>query len=185
MGAKRLAILGIPMLMRLKVSLVLIPVALAVLAGIYIYSLWAAERQRAAEVPVEATGMMMRDLLAYHKKRGSFPGDLKQLEGVVWEKKQNREFSIENRGLSHRNYFYLYTQIAPHRFSLWAVPMGHARDDAATIFVTGTPSVSRSWKGAALSQSFVSGIKASPSEIDLGSMGLVEQPKLVTQSHSR
>jgi hypothetical protein len=171
------------MLTRLKVSLVLIPVALAVLAGIYVYSLWAAERQKAADVPLEATSTLVRDLLAYHKKRGSFPGDLKQLEGVVWEKKQNREFSIENRGFSHRNYFYLYTQIAPHRFSLWAVPMGQTREEAATFFVTGTLGVYRTWKGAALSPDSVSSIKANPSTIELGILGLIEQPK-VTQRHS-
>lgn len=171
------------MLTRLKVSLVLIPVALAVLAGIYVYSLWAAERQKAADVPLEATSTLVRDLFAYHKKRGSFPGELKQLEGVVWEKKQNREFSIENRGLSHRNYFYLYTQIAPHRFSLWAVPMGQAREEAATFFVTGTLGVYRTWKGAALSPDSVGSIKANPSTIELGTLGLIEQPK-VTQRHS-
>jgi hypothetical protein len=185
MGTKCFAVLGNPMLTRLKVSLILIPVAIAVVAGIYVYSLWTAERQRAADVPLEATGMLVRDLLAYHKKRGSFPGDLKQLEGVVWEKKQNREFSIENRGLKHRNYFYLYTRLAPHRFSLWAVPMGKARDEGSTVFAMGTPSVSQSWKGPALSHDFVGSIKANPSQIELGSLGLVEQPKLVTQDHPR
>jgi hypothetical protein len=185
MGTKCLAVLGIRMLTRLKISLVLLPVALAVLVGIYVYSLWAAERQRAADVPVEATGMMIRDLLAYHKKRGSFPDDLKQLEGVVWEKIRNREFSIENRGLSHRNYFYLYAQITPHRFSLWAVPMGQARDEAATYFVTGTPGVHRTWKGAALSPDSVSSIRPNPSEIDLGTLGLVEQPTVATQGYSK
>jgi hypothetical protein len=173
------------MITRLKVSLVLLPVAIAVLAVIYVYSLWAAERQRAADVPVEATTMMMRDLLSYHKRRGSFPGDLKELEGVVWEKKRNREFSIENRGFSHRNYFYLYTQIDPHRFTLWAVPMGQVRDEAATFFVTGTPGVYRMWKGAALSPDSVSSIKANPSKIELGTLGLVEQQRVLTQVQSR
>jgi hypothetical protein len=173
------------MITRLKVSLVLLPIAIAVLAGIYVYSLWAAERQRAAGVPLEAVSKLVRDLLAYHKKRGSFPGDLKQLEGVIWEKKQNREFSIENRGLSHRNYFYLYTQIAPHRFSLWAVPMGQAREEAATFFLTGTLGVYRTWKGAALSPDSVSSIKANPSTIELGTLGLVEQQRVLTQLQSR
>lgn len=172
------------MIARLKVSLVLLPVAIAGLASIYVYSLWAAERQRTADVPVEATSMMIRDLLAYHKKRGSFPADLKALEGVVWEKKRNREFSIKNRGFSHRNYFYLYTQIAPHRFTLWAVPMGQARYEAATVFMSATPSVHITWKGAALSPDSVNGIRENPSEIELGTLGLVEQPKVVTQRRS-
>ena len=173
------------MIARLKVSLVLLPVAVAILAGIYVYSLWAAERQRAADVPVEATSMMIRDLLAYHKKRGSFPRDLKQMEGVVWEKTRVREFSLENRGLSHRNYFYLYSRIAPHRFTLWAVPMGQARDAAATVFMSATPSVHRIWKGAALSPGSVNGVRENPSEIELGTLGLVEQPRVVTQQQPR
>lgn len=173
------------MFTRLKISVVLLPVALIALVGIYVYSLWAGERQRAADVPVEATGMMIRDLLAYHKNRGSFPSDLKQLEGVIWDKKREREFSLQNRALSHHHYFYLYTFLTPHRFTLWAVPMGPAREVAATLFVSGTPGASRSWKGAALSHESVDGIKADPSEIELGSLGLVEQPRLVTQGRSK
>jgi hypothetical protein len=173
------------MINRLKISLALFPLFAVVLIGAYVYSLWAAEKQNAAEIPVEATGMMIRDLLAFHKKRGSFPKDFKELESVVWEKKQNREFSIENRGLKHRNYFYLYTQITPNRFTLWAVPMGRARDEAATFFVTGTPGVYRTWKGAALSPDSVRGIKPSPSDIELGTLGLVEQPKVATQGDSK
>lgn len=173
------------MITRLKISLVLLPVAIAILAGIYLYSLWAAERKRAADVPFEATGVMIRDLHAYHKKRGNFPISLTQLEGVVWETKRSREFSIEDRGFSHRNYFYLYTQLTPHRFTLWAVPMGPARDEAATFFVTGTPAACRTWKGAALSPDSVSGIKPNPSEIDLGILGLVEQRRVLSQLQSR
>lgn len=158
---------------------------MTVLVGIYVYSLWATERKRAADTPAEATSMMMRDLRAYHMKRGSFPSDLKQMEGVVWEKKRSREFSIENRGLRHRNYFYLYTQIAPHRFTLWALPVGQARDEAATYFVSGTPGVHRTWKGAALLHDSVGSIKPDPSAIDLGILGLVEQPRVSTHQPSR
>lgn len=185
MGAKRLAILGIPMLTRLKVSLVLIPVALAVLAGIYVYSLWAAERQRAADVPVEATSMMIRDLLAYHKKRGSFPGDLKQMEGAVWEKTRAREFSIGNRALSHRNYLYFYTQISPHRFTLWAIPIGKARDEAPTWFLAVTPDVCIRWKGAALPFEQIDRMEPNPSVKQLGTFGLIEQPQVDLRSKQK
>jgi hypothetical protein len=185
MGTMFIAVLGIRMLNRLKISFVLLPVAMTVLVGVYVYSLWATERKRAADTPAEATSMMMRDLRAYHKKRGSFPTDLKEMEGTVWEKNRNREFSIENRGLSHRNYLYLYTQISPHRFTLWALPMGQARNEAATYFVSGTPRVHRTWKGAALVHDSVSSIKPDPSAIDLGTLGLVEQPRVATHQPSR
>ncbi|HMS11314.1 MAG TPA: hypothetical protein PKE66_17625, partial [Pyrinomonadaceae bacterium] len=78
------------MLNSLKISLVLIPIAALLVVGVYIYSLWASEQKRAAELPVEAADVMMRDLLSFHKKRGGFPKDLKELEGVVWEQKENR-----------------------------------------------------------------------------------------------
>lgn len=176
MGAKRLAILGIPMLTRLKVSLVLIPVALAVLAGIYVYSLWAAERQRAADVPVEATGMMMRDLLAYHTKRGGFPKDLKELEGVVWEKKESQNYSNDKRGVTHRNYHYLFTRLNHHRFTLWAIPMGRQRGEAATWFLVVTPESQRRWKGGSLGPEDVNRISVDPSANQLSVLGLIEQP---------
>lgn len=167
------------MLNRLKVSFVLIVLAIIVVVGAYIYSLWAVEKQKAAEIPVEATSMMTRDLLAYHKKRGSFPGDLKQLERVVWERKQDRNYSIGNRALSHRNYFYLYTRLDHHKFTLWAVPMGQSREEAATWFWTVTPYSSRRWKGGALPLEHIRKMSVFPSAGELGVLGLSEQPTIV------
>jgi|CXWL01.1.fsa_nt_gi hypothetical protein len=165
------------MLNRMKISLILLPLVATVLIGAYVYSLWTGERRRSAEVPVEAASMMMRDLLAFHGKRGSFPSDLKRLEGVVWEKKPDRDFSIENRALSHRNYLYLYTRLNEHGFTLWAVPTGSARNDAATWFLNVTPDYCRRWKGAALPLDSVKKIVADPSTVELGVLGLTEQPK--------
>lgn len=164
------------MLARLKVSLVLIPVALAVLAGIYVYSLWAAERQRAAGVPLEATSTLVRDLFAYHKKRGSFPGELKQLEGVVWEKKESRRYSNDKRGIIRRHYYYLYTPLSHHRFTVWAIPIGRQREEAATWFLVVTPELQRRWKGGALSPEDVKRLSLDPSVNQLSVLGLIEQP---------
>jgi len=176
MGAKRLAILGIPMLTRLKVSLVLIPLALAVLAGIYVYSLWAAERQLAAEIPVEAADAMVRDLLSFHRKRGGFPKDLKELEGVAWEKKESRSYSNDKHGLTHRNYYYLFTRLDHHRFTLWAIPMGRQREEAATWFLVITPESRRRWKGPAITSEDVERLSLYPSTNQLTVLGLIEQP---------
>ncbi len=166
------------MLNRLKLSLVLIPLAVLLVVGIYVYSLWASERRQAADLPVEAASMMMRDLLAFHRKRGGFPGNLKQMEGIVWEKKEGRSYTVNNRGLSHRNYFYLYTRLSPHRFTLWAVPVGQVRDDAPTWFLMVTPESGRRWKGGALSLEDAKKINASPSTAELAVLGLTEQPKI-------
>lgn len=164
------------MIARLKLSLVLLPVAIAVLAGIYVYSLWAAERQRAAEIPVEAADAMMRNLLSFHKKRGGFPKDLRELEGVIWEKNESRSYSKDKLGLTHRNYYYLYTRLNPHRFTLWAIPMGRQREEAATLFLIVTPEMHRRWKGSAVSPEDVKSLSLDPSIDELSVSGLIEQP---------
>jgi len=65
------------------------------------------------------------------------------------------------------------------------VPLGQARDEVPTMFVIGSPEVYRRWKGAALSLMSVSSIEANPTEIELGVLGLVEQPQIVTGSRPK
>lgn len=143
--------------------------------GVYIYSLWASDRQMKAELPVEAVDVMMRDLLSFHKKRGGFPKDLKEMESVVWERKEKRHYSEDKRGITHRNYYYLYTRIDHHHFTLWAIPVGRVRDDAATIFLESTSKTFRKWKGAALSIDQIGNINLRPSERLLTTLGLAKQ----------
>lgn len=164
------------MLNSLKISLVLIPIAILIVVGTYVYSLWASERQRVAELPVEAADVIMRDLLAFHKKRGGFPKDLKEMEGVVWEKKESRSYSNNNRGITRRHYYYLYTPLSHHRFTLWAIPIGGHREEAATWFLAVTPELHRRWKGGALSPEDVKSLSLDPSANELSVLGLIEQP---------
>jgi hypothetical protein len=165
------------MLNRLKISIVLVPLVLVLLVAAYIYSLWAAERKRASDLPFEAVSAMMRDILRYHEKRGGFPETLKNLEGVVWEKK-DREFSIENRAFTHRNYYYFYSQIGHHHFTLWAIPVGKSREEGPTWFLSVTPEIGRRWKGGALPLDQVNRVNANPSLRELGTLGLIEQPQI-------
>lgn len=153
------------------------PVAALLIVGVYIYSLWASERQRAALTPVDAADVMMRDLVSFHKKRGGFPGHLRELEGVVWEQKQGRSYSKGDRGLTHRNYHYLYTRKTNHHFTLWAIPTGNQREEAATWFLVVTPESVRRWKGAALSSEDVKGLNIDPSTNELSLLGLIEQQR--------
>ena len=172
------------MLNSLKISLVIIPMAILIVIGTYTYSLWASERQREAELPIEAADVMMRDLLAFHKKRGGFPKDLKEMEGVVWEKK-GRDFSIENRALTHRNYYYFYTRIDHHHFTLWAIPVGKSRDEGPTWFLSVSPDSGRRWKGGALPLEQIDRVDANPSLKELGTLGLIEQPQVDLQSREK
>ncbi len=151
--------------------------AASLVVGVYIYSLWASERRRAELAPVDATDAMMRDLLSFHKKRGGFPTGLRELEGVVWEQRQNRSYSKDERGLTHRNYHYLYTRKTNHYFTLWAIPTGNQREEAATWFLVVTPESVRRWKGTALSSEDVKGLNLEPSAHELSLLGLIEQPK--------
>ena len=160
---------------RIKLSLIVAVIALVIVVVAYIYSLWSVDRKKQAEVPVEAVSMMMRDLLRFHEKRGGFPEELQKLEGVIWERK-NRLFSAENRAINHRNYYYFYTQISHHQFTLWAIPMGKEREDAPTWFLVVSPEICRRWKGAALPLEQVDRIEPNPSLKKLGVFGLIEQP---------
>lgn len=162
---------------KIKLSLIVAVLALLIVVAAYIYSLWSVDRQKQAEMPVEAVSMMMRDLLRFHEKRGGFPENLQKLEGVVWERK-NRLFSAENRALNHRNYYYFYTQISPHQFTLWAIPTGKERDDAPTWFLVVSPDICRRFKGAALPLEQIDRIEANPTLKKLGIFGLIEQPAI-------
>ncbi len=159
---------------RIKLSLIVAVIALVIVVVAYIYSLWSVDRKKQAEVPVEAVSMMMRDLLRFHEKRGGFPEDLQKLEGVIWERK-NRLFSAENRAINHRNYYYFYTQISHHQFTLWAIPMGKEREDAPTWFLVVSPEICRRWKGAALPLEQVDRVESNPPLKKLGVLGLIEQ----------
>ena len=161
---------------RIKLSLIVAPIALFLVVVIYVYSLWRDDRKKADDLPVEAVSQMMRDLLRFRDKRGGFPEDLQKLEGVIWEKNKNRLFSVSNRALNHRNYYYFYTRISHHQITLWAIPTGVAREDAPTWFLVVSPDSCRRWKGGALPLEQVDRIEPNPSLKNLGSLGLIEQP---------
>ena len=153
------------------------------LVGVYIYSLWSEDRDRRAEIPFDATQVMNRDLLKFHQKRGSFPEKLEDLEGIVWEKKE-RNYVSQGRSMIHRNYFYIYSKINPHRFTLWAIPIGKVRDEASTLFLVGTPSSDRAWKGPALPILDIEKLSPRPSSNNLIMLGLVEQLRNPQKSKS-
>ncbi len=162
---------------RIKLSLIVAPIALFLVVVIYVYALWRDDRKKSDDLPVEAVSQMMRDLLRFHEKRGGFPDDLQKLEGVIWENKnESRSFSVSNRALNHRNYYYFYTRISYHQFTLWAIPTGVAREDAPTWFLVVSPDSCRRWKGGALPLEQVDKIESNPSLKSLGSFGLIEQP---------
>lgn len=171
------------MLNRLKISLVLAPLALTILIGVYIYTLWSTEKERSAEIPFDSSGAMNRDLLKFYQKRGSFPEKLNDLEGVVWEKK-DRNYVSGGRSMFHRNYFYMYKRVGPHQFTLWAIPVGRYRDDAPTFHLVGTPGSHRLWKGPALPIPDVENLSFTPSLHKLHILGLVEQLSIPTPLRS-
>lgn len=164
------------MLRNSKISFVLVAISGLLLIGVYIYTLWASDRQRSEDLPVEAADVMVRDLRSFHKKRGGFPAKLKELEGIVWERRESRVYSNDERGLTHRNYHYLYTRINHHEFTLWAIPVGRQRDQAATWFLVVSPDSQRRWKGPALNTDDIKALSLQPSAHQLTVLGLIEQP---------
>jgi hypothetical protein len=148
--------------------------ALVMVFGTYLYSPWTDEKQKTADLPFDTTGMMIRDLMAFHKRRVGFPENLKQLEGVVWGKK-SREFSSGNRALKHQDCYYLYTRLAHHHFTLWAIPVGKSLEEAPTWFLPATPNKYGRWKGPALLFELIQKIKVIPPKPKLAVLGLIEQ----------
>jgi hypothetical protein len=162
------------MINRLKITIVLTPLILVVVVVVYVYSLWSEERRKDAERPQEAVMTLVRDLRRYHEKRGGFPETLGKLEKVVWIDKKKRDYSANKRGLNHRNYYYFYSRIGDHQFTLWAIPTGKYREDAATFFIACSPTGQKIWKGPALPIEQVGGIRANPKSI-LSAYGLIPQ----------
>ena len=163
------------MLNRLKISLILAPLALTMLVGVYVYTLWAKEKERSADIPFDSTGAMNRDLLKFHKKRGSFPVKLEDLEGIIWEKKE-RKYVSDGRSLIHRNYFYVYARVNHHQFTLWAIPIGVMREEATTNYLMVTPSSTRIWKGPPVLFKDLDLLSAIPDSKRFAALGMVEQP---------
>lgn len=172
------------MLNRLKISLILVPLTLTMLVGVYIYTLWSDERERTAEIPFDSTGAMNRDLLEFHQKRGSFPVRLADLEGTVWEEKE-RIYASDGRSLIHRNYFYVYARLSNHQFTLWAIPIGKEREEAPTFFFIGNPNSKRSWKGPPVPLTDIDNLSLTPTPIKLNLLGLVEQLNIPKESKSK
>lgn len=169
---------------QLKITLILMPVAFFAVVGIYAYSLWASEKTRVADAPLEGFDRLVRDLRSFHKKRGGFPKNLRELEGSVWEKKGDRELSEDGSALTHRNYHYLYSPLDPHKFTLWAIPVGRQRDTASTWFLVSTPESQRRWKGPAMMPEDIRALSFKPSAKQLSFLGLIEQPTTSSRNQS-
>lgn len=161
----------------LKLSLFAAILAAVFAVGAYAYSLWNFAAKEKAALPIEGVSIFTRDLMRFHAKRGSFPEDLKNLEGVVWEKK-DRLLAANNRALTHQNYYYLYNRISPHLSTLWAIPTGEKREEAATWFLVVTHNAVKRWKGAPLPIEQINEIESNPSLYKLGVLGLIEQPSV-------
>ena len=131
--------------------------------------------EQIASTAVEAAERMMRDVLRFQEKRGRFPDNLKELEGIVWDEEQDRNYLIKYRAISHRNYFYLYTRIDPHHFTLWSIPIGKLREESPTGFTLVSIDGCRRWKGPALDADSIRKLKVIPSLAQLGVLGLTEQ----------
>ena len=143
----------------------------------YIYSFWSFDRQKQAEIPVEADSMMMGDLLCFHKKRGGFPEDLQKLEGVVWERRE-RLFSPEERALNHRNYYFFYTQFFLINLLCGRFQRANKAKMRQLWFLVVSPDICRRFKGTALPLEQIDGIEANPTLKKLGIFWLIEQPSV-------
>jgi hypothetical protein len=92
--------------------------------------------------------------------------------------------SDRNRGFTHRNYYYLCTQVSHHQFTLWAIPVGKSCAEAPTWFLLATPDKYRRWKVAALPFELIQKIEPIPPKSKLAVLGLIEQTPIDLRNQS-
>ena len=147
------------------------------------YGTYARLEEENRELPKLALATIVRDLRAYHKASGRFPETFEQLD----EKRrvEGRNYELNGRALSMANYFYVLTAVDVHRATVWAVPAGPRRDEAATQFIVVEPSDLVVWKGAAIPIADVGSIHGNPTRSELAALGLIEQPSAKREKGNR
>jgi len=127
------------------------------------------------DLPQLAAASLVRELRAYHKALGRFPESFEELDRR--RKVEGRAYELSGRAISARHYFYVMSALDAHRVTVWAIPAGPRREEAATHFIVVEPEELSVWKGAAIPIADVAAVHSNPTRGELAALGLVEQPR--------
>ena len=163
---------------RLKVTFIILPLAIITLIICYAYGTWARTVREKEMVPRLAVDSMVKGLRQYQRQTGQFPGDFGELEQRIWKHKQSPDFGPSKRTLTVANYYYVYAKTDPLTCTIWAIPSGPKREEASTHFLVVGPEVIKVWKGPALSKNDIDKISSAPTGDLLHMLGMTEQPAI-------
>jgi hypothetical protein len=130
-----------------------------------------AERER----PKLALSSMVRELREYHERTGRFPATLREIDET--RKRGGRRYDLDGRAFTVANYFYVLGQPDVHHATVWAIPVGPRRTEAASHFIVVGKLTLSHWKGPALDASVAGAVRENPRVAELATLGFVEQPR--------
>ena len=172
---------------RLRFTFVFAALTLILFVIALVYSAWARNSEREANMPVPAMETVVLALRAFHQQTGKFPHDFRELDERVWRGARSGQISPDGKSLvasASRYYYTLHTvnpeeparATQPAKASIWAVPTGERAQEAATYFWYVTPRDIERWAGPALTRENVGAIRSVPSEEQLALLAMSRQP---------
>ena len=162
----------------LRISFILLAVAIVLTVVCYVYSRWAEAQRQQELLPRLAADSMVKGLRQYQRQTGQFPADFVELEQRVWKHTNVPDFGPAKRTLTVANYCYMYSKVDPLTCAVWAIPSGPRREESSTHFLVIGPEVIRRWKGPALSKADIDKLDPVPTSDVLNIMGMTEQPMI-------
>ena len=159
----------------LRISFILLAVAIVLTVVCYVYSRWAEAQRQQELLPRLAADSMVKGLRQYQRQTGQFPADFAELEQRVWKHTNVPDFGPAKRTLTVANYYYMYSKVDPFTCAVWAIPSGPRREEGSTHFLVIGPEIIRRWKGPALSKADIDKLEPVPTGDVLNVMGMTEQ----------
>ena len=176
---------------KMRLTFVFVALSLVLLVVSMIYSGWAREQERGANMPVPAMETIALALRKFHQQTGRFPRDLRELDDRVWRGERRAQISPDGKSLVAPQSHYYYTlhsvnppdaarASVPVKAGIWAVPTGERAQEAATHFWYVTPRDIERWMGPALTRENIGAINSVPSDQQLALLAMTRQPANAT-----
>ena len=181
---------------KLRFTFIIAALSLVLLIVALVFSAWALNNEREANMPVPAMETVVLALRAFHQQTGRFPRDFRELNERVWRGERSGQISQDGKSLVAPASRYYYTLHAvnppdptratvPAKAGIWAVPTGERAQEAATCFWYVTPRDVERWMGPALTRENIGAIRSIPSEEQLALLVMTRQrADAVTSQHT-
>src|SRR5437660_11067970 len=119
----------------LRISFILLAVAIVLTAVCYFYSRWAEAQHQQELLPRLAAESMVKGLRQYQRQTGQFPADFAELEQRVWRHTKVPDYGLAKWTLTVATYYYMYSKVDPLTCAVSSMPSGLRREEGATHFL--------------------------------------------------